>query len=155
MWYNLLTPSKHIDSNRPFPNILITWAYSCPSSLNTSALFRFILVLASASFLPPLPFILKHGGDDALEASPTSLRVVAVTPPKGDAWDRVTRTGCERPGRVCGSLATDVFRDPPSPTLGRSKWRPACLRPLSPPPNVSRPRPLLPTAHAWLADSYC
>lgn len=28
MWHNLFTPSKHIASNRPFPNILITWAYS-------------------------------------------------------------------------------------------------------------------------------
>lgn len=28
MWQSRLVPSKHIASRRPFPNILITWAYS-------------------------------------------------------------------------------------------------------------------------------
>ena len=56
MWHSLLTPSKHIASNRPFPSILITWAYSCPSSLNTNSLFPdSFSFLPLHLFLPPLP----------------------------------------------------------------------------------------------------
>ena len=60
MWHNLGTPSKQFASSRPLPNILITWAYSCPSSLKISSRlslsFSFFPLLR---FLPPLP---RQGG---------------------------------------------------------------------------------------------
>lgn len=52
IWHNLLTPSKHIASNLPFPNILVTCAYSWPSSLKTNSLFS-----VSFSFFPLLRFL--------------------------------------------------------------------------------------------------
>merc|ERR1719173_301775 len=56
MWQSRFTPSKHIASRRPLPNIFVTWAYSWPSSLKTSSLFKpsfsfFPLLL----FFPPFP----------------------------------------------------------------------------------------------------
>merc|ERR1719192_3194466 len=59
MWQRRFTPSKHIASKRPLPSILVTWAYSWPSSLNTSSLlspsFSFFPLLL---FFPPFPLFL-------------------------------------------------------------------------------------------------
>lgn len=45
------SPSKHCASSCPSPSILVTWAYSCPSSRNTSSRLS-----SSFSFLPRLRF---------------------------------------------------------------------------------------------------
>lgn len=94
-----------------------------------------------------ITFILRHGGECGLAASPTAVRVAAAaaTPPRGvkaDAWDRAEPSRGGRTGRVRGTLTTE-FRNPPAPTLGRSKWRRGGLRRFSPPPNAdgARPRP--------------
>jgi hypothetical protein len=51
IWANRFSPSKHWASNLPFPNIFVTWAYSCPSSRNTSSRLS-----SSFSFFPRLRF---------------------------------------------------------------------------------------------------
>ena len=52
MWANRFSPSKHCASIRPFPNILVTCAYSWPSSRNTSSRLS-----SSFSFFPRLLFL--------------------------------------------------------------------------------------------------
>lgn len=70
-------------SSLPFPNILSTWAYSCPSSLKVSSRFSLllecqrprygnsrrrrgrnalVLVLSSAPILATLSLVLRHIG---------------------------------------------------------------------------------------------
>ncbi len=56
MWHSLGVPSKQCASSLPFPSILMTWAYSCPSSLKISSLFSFSFsFLPLRRFLPPFP----------------------------------------------------------------------------------------------------
>ena len=52
IWASRFSPSKHIASRRPFPSILITCAYSWPSSRNTNSRLS-----SSFSFFPRLRFL--------------------------------------------------------------------------------------------------
>ena len=52
IWASRFSPSKHTASRRPFPSILITCAYSWPSSRNTNSRLS-----SSFSFFPRLRFL--------------------------------------------------------------------------------------------------
>lgn len=59
MWHKRLMPSKHVASSLPLPSILVTWAYSWPSSLKTSSRLRpSFSFLPRRRFLPPFPLFL-------------------------------------------------------------------------------------------------
>ena len=52
IWASRFSPSKHCASRRPFPSILVTCAYSWPSSRNTNSRLS-----SSFSFFPLLRFL--------------------------------------------------------------------------------------------------
>ena len=59
MWHKRLMPSKQVASSLPLPSILVTWAYSWPSSLKTSSRLRpSFSFLPRRRFLPPFPLFL-------------------------------------------------------------------------------------------------
>lgn len=86
MWHNLLTLSERVASKQPFPNVLITWAWSCPSSSSTSSFSRFILVLTPVPIFTSFTPFLGHGGKNNLAAPPTPTWAVAYSGGGGSSY---------------------------------------------------------------------
>ena len=99
MWHCRWMPSKQYASNRPFPSILMTWAYSWPSSLKISSLlslsFSFLPLLL---FLPPLPRKRRMmGGRDGVRGEEERGRKDSQVPGEGQVKGSTTNVSEIRP----------------------------------------------------------